>query len=76
MPAELCTLREGDVVVMDAKVIHQGTANISNSIRALMQFSFLGAKAGSKQGATVLRPQGFTYHLDDSASGMTFGDFV
>jgi ectoine hydroxylase-related dioxygenase (phytanoyl-CoA dioxygenase family) len=70
-----CTLHEGDVAIMDAKVFHFGGANQSELPRDLYQFSFLGPGPRSMPSDRASRPPEYTYHLDRSAEGWRLGDF-
>jgi len=80
--AIVCTLREGDMVLMNAKVHHFGGANQSAIPRYLMQFSLLSALGCTCEqimctcDRKLVRPSGFTYQLDKSAAGRTMADFI
>lgn len=77
-----CTLREGDILLMNAKVYHFGGANQSSMPRYLMQFSLLSAMGCTCEQSTctcdrkLVRPPGFTYQLDKSATGKSMADFI
>lgn len=69
-------LREGDMLCMDAKIYHFGSANTSDRERYLMQVSLLSSPHKSGCGKLPARPLGFVYHLDEAAKGKTMADFV
>lgn len=77
-----CILREGDIVLMNAKVHHFGGANQSAIPRYLLQFSLLSAMGCTCEQNTcacdrkLVRPAGFTYQLDESATSKTMADFI
>lgn len=81
-PPLACTLLEGDLVLMNAKVHHFGGANQSAMPRYLMQFSLLSAMGCTCEQSIctcdrkLVRPAGFTYQLDKSAVGRTMADFI
>eukprot|EP00931_Biecheleriopsis_adriatica_P079835 TRINITY_DN53182_c0_g1_i1.p1 TRINITY_DN53182_c0_g1~~TRINITY_DN53182_c0_g1_i1.p1 ORF type:complete len:302 (+),score=39.45 TRINITY_DN53182_c0_g1_i1:61-966(+) len=70
------TLREGDMLVMDARIHHFGSANTSDRPRYLMQLSLLSSSLKSGGGKLPQRPLGFVYHLDKADEGKTMADFV
>lgn len=69
-------LREGDMLVMDARIYHFGSANTSDKERYLMQLSLLSSSQKSGGGKLPVRPLGFVYHIDEAAKGKTMADFV
>lgn len=74
--ARQIVLREGDMLVMDARIYHFGSANESDADRYLMQVSLLSSSRKSSDGKLPVRPLGFVYHLDEAAKGKTMADFV
>lgn len=58
-------LEIGDILLFDTKIVHYGSANISNSSRALLCFAFQ-YRNGEGDAEKI---DGFTYHCDASVVG-------
>jgi len=65
---EYMKLQVGDAVLMDCRVYHRGTANVSDTPRLLLNATF--------QKHDVLPIRGFTYHIAPSARGRKIRDFI
>lgn len=62
------TLQEGSVVVMDCRVFHYGSANVSNKPRVLLNMTFQEVDEEVKDGKSHEIP-GFTYHMSEHIKG-------
>jgi ectoine hydroxylase-related dioxygenase (phytanoyl-CoA dioxygenase family) len=64
--SENALLEPGDLLLFDTRLFHYGSANISESPRPLIYFSF---QSPQNQRASIRSIDGFTYHCDKSVRG-------